>query len=91
MKIWTSQRIFTISYVKLIKEFPWLKKLWNTLPEQLLLTSYKTFVRPHTDYGDIIYDELSNELFYEKLESVQYKSLLAITGDIHQGKNSLYN
>ena len=32
-----------------------IKKL-NTLPRKALLTLYKSFVRPHLDYGDIIYD-----------------------------------
>ena len=35
---------------------------------------------PLIDYGDIIYDQPQNESFCEKLESVQYKAALAITG-----------
>ena len=31
-------------------------------------------------YGDIIYDQPENESFYNKIESVQYKAALAITG-----------
>ena len=34
----------------------------------------------------MIYDHLSNESFCEKLESIQYKAILAITGSI-QGKS----
>ena len=34
------------------------------------------------DYGDIIYDNPQNETFCEKLKSVQYKTALAITGDM---------
>ena len=34
------------------------------------------------DYGDIIYDQPHNESFCEKIESVQYKATLAITGAI---------
>ena len=41
---------------------------------------YKAFLRPLIDYGDIIYDQPQNESFCEKLESVQYKPALAITG-----------
>ena len=38
---------------------------------------------PLIDYGDIIYyDQPQNESFCEKLESVQYKAALAITGAI---------
>ena len=32
-----------------------IKKLNNTLPRKALLTLYKSFVRPHLDYGDTIY------------------------------------
>ena len=39
-------------------------------------------MRPLIDYGDIIYDQSQNESFCEKLESVQYKAALAITGAI---------
>ena len=41
------------------------------------------FTKPLTGYGDIIYDQPKNESFCEKLESVQYKAALAITGAIH--------
>ena len=34
------------------------------------------------DYGDIIYDQPQNESFCNKIESVQYKAALAITGAI---------
>ena len=38
--------------------------------------------RPLINYGDIIYDQHHNESFCEKIESVQYKAALAITGAI---------
>ena len=42
-------------------------------------------------YGDIIYDQQQNEVFYEKLESVQYKAALAITGVIQgTSRDNLY-
>ena len=34
------------------------------------------------DYGDTIYDQPQNESFCEKIESVQYKATLSITGAI---------
>ena len=37
---------------------------------------------PLVDYGDIIYDQPQNESFCEKIESVQYRAALAITGAI---------
>ena len=39
-----------------------IKKLSNTLPRDALLTIYKSFVRPHLDYGDIIYDQPQNAI-----------------------------
>lgn len=45
-----------------------------------LLIIYKAFVRPHLDYGDIIYDNPGNDSFTQKLESIQYNACLAITG-----------
>ena len=59
-----------------------IKKLRYSLPRKSLVTIYKAFLRPLIDYGDIIYDQPQNESFCEKLESVQYKAALAITGAI---------
>ena len=59
-----------------------IKKLSNILPRDALFTIYKSFVRPHLDYGDIIYDQPQNESFCNKLESIQYNTALAITGAI---------
>ena len=39
--------------------------LWNTsvhLPRKTLLTIYKSFVRPHLDYGDVIYNKVNESL-----------------------------
>ena len=44
-----------------------IKRLWNTLPRKSLLTIYKSFIRPHLDYCDIIYDQPNNESFVPKL------------------------
>ena len=52
------------------------------LPRPSLVTIYKAFIRPHLDYGDIIYDRAYNESFHKKLESIQYNAALAITGAI---------
>ena len=57
-----------------------LKRLRKFLPRDSLLTIYKSFIRPHVDYGDIIYDIPGNESFPQKIESVQYNAALAITG-----------
>ena len=52
------------------------------MPRKLLITKYKAFLRPFTDYGDIIYDQPQNNSFSEKLESIQYKAASEITGAI---------
>ena len=57
-----------------------INRLRRFLPRESLVTIYKTFVRPHLDYGDIIYDRPGNFTFIDKLESVQYNACLAITG-----------
>ena len=61
------------------------------MPRKSLLTIYKAFLRPLVDYGDIIYDQPQNESFCNKLESVQYKAALAITGAIQEtSRDKLY-
>ena len=59
-----------------------IRKLQHVLPQSALLTIFKSFIRPHLDYGDIIYDKAFNESFHAKLESLQYNATLAITGAI---------
>ena len=57
-------------------------KLHNILPRSALLIIYKSFIRPHLDYGDIIYDQTYNASFHQTLELLQYNACLAITGAI---------
>ena len=77
---------------KFNKEIGIIKKLQNTLPRQALLTIYKSFVRPHLDYGDTIYDQPYKDSFCQKLESYQYNAALAITGAIRgTSKTKIYN
>ena len=57
-------------------------KLAHTLPRESLVTIYKSFVRPHIDYGDITYDQHNNDSFCDMIEGVQYNAALAITGAI---------
>ena len=59
-----------------------IKNLSNILPRDALLTICKSFVRPHLDYGVIIYDQPQNESFCNKLESIQYNAALPVTGVI---------
>ena len=57
-----------------------INKLRKFIPRDSLLTIYKSFVRPHLDYGDVIYDYPGNATFTQRLESIQYNACLAITG-----------
>ena len=59
-----------------------LRRLSVCLPRKTLLTMYKSFFRPHLDYGDILYDKPGNLKFKSKIEKVQYKTCIAITGAI---------
>ena len=59
-----------------------LRKLQTVLPRETLLTIYKSFIHPHFDYGDVIYDQSYNDSFYAKLQSYQYKAALAMNGAI---------
>ena len=50
--------------IGIIKKFP------NTLPRDSLLTICKSFIKPHFNYCDIIYDQLNNEIFCTKIECI---------------------
>ena len=63
-----------------------IRKQAHLLIKESLITMYKSFVRPHIDYGDIIYDLPNNEHFCNMIERAQYNAALAITGAI-KGKS----
>ena len=56
-----------------------LRKFQQVLPRPSLITIYKVFIRPHLDYGDVIFDQAFNNSFHQRLESVP-----AITGAIRE-------
>ena len=67
------------------------KKLSVNLTHNALLTIYKSFIRPHLDYGDILYDKPNNEnIQNEKEKKIQYKARLEIT-DAMQGTSKEKN
>ena len=69
-----------------------LRKLQNIIPRNSLLTIYKSFIRPHLDYCDIIYHQPNNGSLSQKIGSIQYKAALAITGAIHgTSRTKLYS
>ena len=81
-----------IIFSKVNKAIGLLRKLHHILPRSPLLTIYKSFIRPHLDYGDIIYYQAYNASFHQKLDSIQYNAALAITGAIRgTSKEKLYN
>ena len=59
-----------------------IKRLSHILPRKSLITSCKSFIRPHLDYGDVIYDQPNNESFCSKVELMQDNGAFAITGAV---------
>ena len=65
-----------------------MRKLNLLLPRSFLLTVYKCFIRPHLDYGDIVYDQTNLSYLTDTIKLVQYS---AITGAIRgTSKGKLY-
>ena len=61
------------------------------LPREALISIYKVFVRPHLDYGFVLFDQASNASSHEKLESMLYNACIALTGTIRgTSKEKLY-
>ena len=62
-----------------------IKRLSKMLPQDSLLTMYKSFVWPHLDYDQsnsmIIYDQ-PNKSSYQKIETIQYNAAFFITSAI---------
>ena len=52
---------------KAMKRIGVIKKLSKMLPQYSFLTIYKSFARPHLDYGDILYDQPTIKIFVKKL------------------------
>ena len=67
---------------KVKKTISLLRKFQQILPGQSLITIYKSFIRPHLDYGGIVYDRVFNESFHKNRESIQCNAAIAITGAI---------
>ena len=77
---------------KMTKTIGLLRKFKNFLPKKLLLIIYKSFIRPHLDYDDIMYDQTYNTSSHQKLGSLQYNVAFAITGAIYgTSKEKIYN
>ena len=59
-----------------------IKKLSISISRNALLRIYKSSIRPHLDYVDIIYDKPNNVSFTSKIENVQYLACIAIADAI---------
>ena len=57
---------------KALKGIGIIKKLSENLPQHFLVKIYKSFVRPHMDYGDMIYGQPNDGSFTQKIERIQY-------------------
>ena len=68
---------FVLNKVK--KTIDLLRKFQQSLPRQSLITMYKSFIRPHLDYGDFVYDQAFDKSFHKNLESIQYNVAIEIT------------
>ena len=69
---------------KCYKIICFLKCISNKLPRYALLRIYKSFLRSHLDHDDIVFEKPNNESFTSRLERVEYKAWLAITGTIQR-------
>ena len=68
-----------------------LRKFQQVLTRPSLNTICKTFIRPHLDYWDVVFDQAFNNSVRKRLESIQYNTTLAITGAIRgTSKEKLY-
>ena len=67
---------------KVNTSFGLLRKLQKCLPRRSLVTTYKSFIRTHLDYGYGIFNQAYNKSFHESLECLRYNPSLALTGAI---------
>ena len=45
-----------------------IKRLCDMLPWSSFINIYKSFIRSHIDYRDVIYDQPNNDSFIDKIE-----------------------
>ena len=64
---------------KATKGLSLLKYLSKYMPRKILDLSYKLYVRPLLDYGDVIYHDQRMDLM-NLVEQVQYRAALIVTG-----------
>ena len=47
-----------------------IERLSVNIPRDALLRIYESFIKPHLDHSDIIYDKPNNESFKSKIEKI---------------------
>ena len=68
-----------------------LRKNYRYISRNSLVTIYKSFVRMHLAYADVIFDKASNATFSNEIEPAQHDAALAIAGIIGRtSKEKLY-
>ena len=77
--------------IKCNKLIALIRKLSVIVARKALLTVYESFIRPHVDYGDVLYDIPENKIFRNELEKVQYRACLAVLVQQQKKKNSLFS
>ena len=58
------------TFSKVNKTVGLIRKLRKSLSRTSLISLYKSFIQPHLEYGDIIYDQPFNDSFQNKIESI---------------------
>ena len=75
---------------KMIGLIRWLS---GNLPCSALLTTYKSFIRPHLDYGDILYDKPNNKNFQTnklKFSKSSKSATLSLSSDTWWNARNIY-
>ena len=77
------------------------KKLPKILPAPLIntiykayihiQTTYKAFVIPHLDHGDVFIMKLASKTFNQKLEYAQYNGCLALPKTVEDCQEKIFN
>ena len=55
-----------------------MRKFQLILRRHSLITIYKTSIRSHLEYGEVVYDSTFNKSFNQRLECIQYNAAIAI-------------
>ena len=67
--------ILRLNFTSINKLTSTLKKLYHYIRRDSLVTIYKSFIRSHLDYADVIFEKPSNTTFSNRIESAQYNAL----------------